>query len=350
MNTHPFLQGLGSNPDFLLQNFDLANRRALVVRVNESVYREASFLDDRILNPQTEGFWLPLESVLQQTGQLTPAKPHYIFHVGHCGSTLISRLLAELPHCLPLREPMSLLTLAVARRELGRVSSWLTTAQWNQLLQTAISSLARTYRKSDKSLIKVTSNAGNLLESLLPVSEGDSHILMMYISLESYLAVMLRTQDLRASIHAFSPVWMTDFCRLTGRTDLCLAELGDAQQITLKWLVILMLFVRAGTSSQSESQLLNFDKFLMNPLERFMQITGLFKLECDMEKARQLLDGPMMQRYSKIPTQSFNHTQRNSELRDARQKFQPEINAGLKWAETLCREIPALASVAAYLG
>ena len=350
MNTHPFLQGLRSNPDFLLQNFDLANRRALVLRVNETLYREASFLDDRIFNPQIEGFWLPLESVLQEISQLTPGKPHYIFHVGHCGSTLISRLLAELPNCLPLREPMSLLTLAIARRELGHASSWVTNTQWNQLLQIAIRSLARTYRTSDKSLIKATSNAGNLLDTLSTMMDGSSRILMMYISLESLLAVMLRTPDLRASIHAYSPVWMTDFCSLSGRNDLCLADLDDAQQITMKWLTLLLLFIQTTTAHPERTQMLNFDDFLIKPEERFLNTARFFELDCQPEKAQQLLNGSLMRTYSKIPTQNFNPLQRRDELQNARQKFQPEIRAGLEWAEALCRDTPALAPVAAYLG
>lgn len=350
MNAHPFLQGLRSNPDFLLQNFDLANRRALVVRVNETVYREASFLDDRIFSPQTEGFWLPLESVFQETSQLAPGKPSYIFHVGHCGSTLISRLLAQLPHCLPLREPMSLLTLAVARRELGRASSWLTTAQWDQLLQTAIGSLARTYRTSDRSLIKVTSNAGNLLDTVSTIMDGNSRILMLYISLEPLLAAMLRTPDLRASIHAFSPAWMTDFCRLSGRNDIYLADLDDAQQITMKWLTLMMLFMQTNTVHPEHAQMLNFDDFLIKPEDILVNTAKFFELDCQPAKAQELVDGPLMRSYSKIPTQTFDPLQRRLELQDALQKFQPEIRAGLKWAETLCRDTHALAPVAAYLG
>jgi hypothetical protein len=350
MNAHPFLQGLQSNPDYLLQNFDLAKRRALVVRVSETLYREASFLDDRIFTPQTEGFWLPLESVFQETSHQPPGRPHYIFHVGHCGSTLISRLLAELPGCLPLREPMTLLTLAVARRELDRASSWVTSAQWDQLLQTAIGSLARTYRTTDTSMIKATSNAGNLLDAISNTLDGSSRILMLYINLESLLAAMLRTPDLRASIQAYSPMWMTDFCRLSGRNDIYLADLDDAQQITMKWLTVLMLFEQTQTAKPDQTRLLNFDEFLNKPEEHLLNTARFFELVCQPAKVQELVNGPLMRTYSKIPTQKFDPSQRRSELQDAGQKFQPEIRAGLKWAETLCRETPALAPVASYIG
>ncbi|MHB8405572.1 MAG: hypothetical protein ACYDCJ_09135 [Gammaproteobacteria bacterium] len=349
MSTHPFLAGLQSNPDFLLQNFDLANRRALIVRVSEGLYREASFLDDRLFNPQMEGFWLPLESVLQETSRLTAAAPHYIFHVGHCGSTLISRLLAELPGCLPLREPMALLTLAVARRELGRPGSWVSPAQWDQLLQTATRALARTYRDADRAIIKATSTAGNLLEVIGPQADSDSRLLMMYIGLESMLALMLRTPGLRDSIHAYSPVWLTDFCRLTGRNDINLAGLGDAQQIAVKWLTLLLLFHRTKLAAPERVRLLNFDDFLQRPAEEFADIAALFRLQCDQDKARSLCSGPLMRSYSKIPAQNFDPAQRERELQTARQQFRIEIHAGLEWAETLCRETPELEPVGPYL-
>src|SRR3546814_19085261 len=51
---------------------------------------------------------------------------HWLFHIGHCGSTLISRLLDVLPGLLGLREPLPLLELAMRSIEpdspTGRVS------------------------------------------------------------------------------------------------------------------------------------------------------------------------------------------------------------------------------------
>src|SRR3546814_20118484 len=48
-------------------------------------------------------------------------RPDFIFHIGHVGSTLVSRLLAEVGDALPLREPMLLRALAqVAERKIGR--------------------------------------------------------------------------------------------------------------------------------------------------------------------------------------------------------------------------------------
>jgi len=50
---------LPASPDAYPHNLDLAGGRVLVLRLDERGYRNASFLDDRILSPSTQGAWLP---------------------------------------------------------------------------------------------------------------------------------------------------------------------------------------------------------------------------------------------------------------------------------------------------
>lgn len=349
MNTHPLLAGLRRNPDCMLQNLDLVNKRGLVVRVSEKLYREASFLDDRMFTPNMEGAWVPLDAIAETLGGLVAPTPHYIFQVGHCGSTLVSRLLAELPGNLPVREPMSLLTLAMTRRELGRASSWVSAAQWQQCFELAKLALARTYRPGDRAVIKVTSTAGNLLEALPSNPQKSPQMLLLYIRLETLLAVMLRSASLRDSIHAGSPAWITDFCRLTGRDDLRLAELDDAQQITLKWLTLMLLFDQKFKAVPDQTRQLDFDAFLNSPAEALTEAADHFGLKFSTAQIANLVSGSLMRSYSKIPTQTFNPDQRAQELRDARQQFHGEIQAGMIWAAKLCRETSALEPVTRYL-
>lgn len=349
MNTHPLLAGLRQNPDCLLQNLDLVNKRGLVVRVSEKLYREASFLDDRMFTPNMEGNWFTLDAIAENLGGLAVPTSHYIFQVGHCGSTLISRLLAELPGNLPVREPIALLALAMVRRELGRPSSWVGKEQWQRYFDMTTRVLARTYRPGEHTLIKATSTAGNLLETL-PVKGSDApQLLLIYMSLESLLAVMLRTPDMRASVHADSPHWIADFCRLTGRDDIQLSELDDAQQIAVKWLTLMLLFTRATQAAPERGHLLNFDDFLKNPANELAGIAAHFRLNASTGQIGKLVTGPLMHSYSKIPSQAFNPNQREQELRESRQRFRDEIQSGLHWAERLCCETPALEPVSRHL-
>lgn len=349
MNTHPLLAGLRQNPDCLLQNLDLVNKRGLVVRVSEKLYREASFLDDRMFTPNMEGNWFTLDAIAENLGGLAVSTSHYIFQVGHCGSTLISRLLAELPGNLPVREPITLLALAVVLRELNKPPGRLSKDQWKRLLDLTKRALSRTYRSGDRAIIKATSTAGNLVETLVQDPVAVPQMLLMYINLESLLAVMLRSPDLRESIHADHPAWVTDFVRLTDRKDLFSMDLNDAQQVAVKWLTLVLLFTGAVSAFPAQAQLMDFDDFLKNPAERLADIADHFHLKSSTEQIGKLVVGPLMHSYSKIPAQAFNPEQREQELRAAHERFGSEIQRGLRWAEMLCREIPALDATATYL-
>lgn len=350
MSTDLFLAGFRNNPDFLLQNLNFQSKLGLLARINESAYRTASFLDQRVFTKETQGVWFPLDTLYEVTATVSePSTPYYIAHVGHCGSTLISRLLAELPGNLPVREPIVLLALAMTRRELDQPTSWIDRVQWQRYYDLAVHSVSRTYRADEHAIIKLTSTAGNLLEPMLTPKPSAPRILLIYINLESLLAAMLRTPDMRDSLHADSPAWIMDFCRLTERTDIRLSELDDAQQVVIKWLVLMLLFTRALATNPAQVRLLDFDDFLKNPAQELSAIARHFQLSANSTEIEKLTSGPLMHSYSKIPAQPFNPGQRDQELREARSRFRDEIRSGLRWAETLCNETPALESARRYL-
>lgn len=345
-----FLAALQNNPDMLLHDFDFQNRRGLLVKINEQTYRSVSFLDRRMLTRNTVGAWFPLKTLCSVAASgPAPPIPHYILHVGYCGSTLISRLLAELPGNLPVREPTALLALAVVRRELGRPESWLSDTQWQRYYDLTTRTLARTYRSGHRAIIKLTSTAGNLLEPMLASGQSVSQLLMLYLRLETLLTIMLRSPDMRETLHADSQKWIADFCRLTARSDIRLAELNDAQQVVIKWLTLMLLFTSASQTNPAQVRLLDFDDFLKNPAGELDSIARHFRLGAGDKSIGELASGPLMQRYSKIPSQAFNPTQRARELNEARQRCADEITAGLHWAEKLCDGISALESVSHYL-
>src|SRR5258708_1436206 len=114
------------SPDAYPQKIDFLSLAVLLIQFNASAYRSASFLDDRILGPTTTGAWFPVDRVADASQLVTNARPlHFIFHTGHVGSTLVSRLLDETGTVLSLREPFPLRTLADAHHLLGRPHSLL---------------------------------------------------------------------------------------------------------------------------------------------------------------------------------------------------------------------------------
>ena len=343
MNAHPFLVGLRQGPDFLLQDLDLVNRRGLVVRISEADYRRASFLDHRVLKPDTRGNWFPLDMLQHEVAELPPpAAPHFIFHVSHCGSTLVSRLLAELPGNLPLREPVTLLALSQSRRELGLVTSRLDAPGWDRLADLVMSLLARSYAKDQRVLLKATSACANLLTPLLS-RQAESRALMLYTDLETWLTVMLRKEGVRENGRFYAAAWFADFCELTGRRDLKLSALGDAEQFAINWLMGMLHFQRAREQLGERVQLMGFEDFLAEPAARLADAARLFGL--DTAGAAQAVAGPLMKSYGKNPNIPFDAAERQRELEEGRRVAGNEIRAGLAFAERICNEVAMLAPV-----
>ena len=347
MSGDELLTGLHKSPDYFLHDLDLVNRRALVVKQDEAVYRRASFLDQRALKPDTRGAWFPLDTVYPHVENLKPAAPAYfIFHVSHCGSTLVSRLLAELPGCEPLREPLALLALAIQRRELDRPVSRLDGPGWDRLFALCFTLLSRTYRPGERVLVKATSACANLLAPL-SLHAPASRALLLYNNLETWLANMLRDESVRENGRYYAPAWLTDFHAITGRKDLRLASLKDAEQFTLNWLTGMLHFERARQQAPERGLLCDFDDFLSDPTAG-LQSAGRF-LGFDTARAAEIAAGTLMKSYAKNTDRPFDARQRQRELEESRRQNVQELQSGMRLAEKLCGEIAMLAPIGAYL-
>jgi hypothetical protein len=347
MNLHPLLAGLKQGPDFFLQNLDLVNRRGLVVRLSEAGFRRASFLDDRALEPDTQGAWFPLVPILEQAATLAaPLPPLAIFHVSHCGSTLLSRLVAELPGCLPLREPLTLLALAMEHRELGRAVARLDAQGWDELFACCLKLLSRSYQPKQRALIKATSACANLAAPFLRQNPG-SRALFLYTGLEPWLATMLGSEANRENGRAYAPAWLADFHAHTDSPEPKLAALAETERFTLNWLTGMLTAERTRKEFPERIRMIDFDAFLQDPAGG-LTAAGSF-LGFDTGSAATIATGPLMQSYAKNPGQVFDAGTRKLKLEEARRTQVDELHAGLAFADKLCRDIPALEPLAAYL-
>ena len=64
-----------AEPSILPQNLDFARQAILLLQLSRDELRRASFLDDRIRNPQTSGRWVQFEQIEQLIGALAHVKP-----------------------------------------------------------------------------------------------------------------------------------------------------------------------------------------------------------------------------------------------------------------------------------
>src|SRR5687768_18001668 len=99
---------LAATPLWFPHLLDPVTDRLLLVEKAEAEYRDSAFLDERSLKAGRARHgveWWHLAAAFPPAAR---RDLHYIFHIGHVGSTLVSRLLGELPAILSLREPLIL--------------------------------------------------------------------------------------------------------------------------------------------------------------------------------------------------------------------------------------------------
>ena len=111
------LSGLAADPSIFAHQYNPVQDRALLIRIEPGRRAGASFLDERILTPQTQGAWFAFEAAEKAAENLKTKPQGYIFHAGHCGSTLVSRLIAETTESVAVREPLPLRAFAADKAE-----------------------------------------------------------------------------------------------------------------------------------------------------------------------------------------------------------------------------------------
>lgn len=161
-------------------------------------YRDAAFLDDRLLSQRRFGGWRTGFEDIEARLQAEPAQhsAHFLFHIGHCGSTLLSRLLDALPGVLGLREPLPLLALADRRVEVAQPSSRIEPARFERMLAAVSAGLRRGFQDTHRIVVKPTSVCTALAGQLLAL-DPQARAVLLGMRLDAWLPVMLRDPGLR---------------------------------------------------------------------------------------------------------------------------------------------------------
>lgn len=337
---------LPASPDAWPQAVDLVRGLVLVIRMDLPAYRAASFLDDRILGPGTAGAWLPGSAVTEAARRVTSAKPlHFIFHAGHVGSTLLSRLLDGVDGILGLREPLPLRTLADAQDALGRPESLLSDEQFGSLLDMLLALWGRGYAATRAVVIKATSSAGRLAPAILARAPA-ARATYMSLRAEPYLATLLAGAHSVIDLRGHGPGRMR---RLLAGRDLPVAPLhamSPGELAALGWLVEGLARAAAVESAGERVLPVDFDEFLADVPGALARVLAHFGLPCDAAILAAAGSSPMLRQYSKAPEQPFPPGERDRRLGGARRDQREEIAKGLAWLERVARADRGLAAVA----
>lgn len=335
------LDRLRENPAFYLREINFRQNRAGLVHMDEAAYRASAFLGgSRLVTLGAEEFQVPLDALVERCA--TARGPmHFLFHIGHCGSTLLSRMLGELPGLFSQREPRPLMSLAQYRRAIDQPGYDLTKKQWREYLHAVLALLSRTWRDSEVALVKPNSHSNNQMLEEMTWAEGRA--VLLQLNLETWLATVLKP-DKRDELRHFSQLRVAD---LTNRfPEIALPPtIPDEQRAAVIWLVELLEFQDALEQHGDRCLRVDFDAFLENPARHLAMIARHLNVGPDdrlLAKALMI----MTSEHAKHPDRNYDPGQRQTELNENRKAFTEEIATARDFASGLCGQHPVLAIAA----
>lgn len=343
------LEEITDSPLWHLYEYDLTHQTFTLMRIEQSLYREASFLDSRILEHACPSVRYELQHMEQMFGAVGADRGPlgFIFHIGHCGSTLISRGLASSRRVLPLREPMTLRSLSADQRELGTAMSFLAAQDWTAMLQFIVSSLARRFEPDQVNIVKATSTGNNLIAPLLDQHEGH-RALLLYIPLEAYLATMLGKKKEGGDLWSQARTRMKDWMDIDPQPGFALHELQAPHLATLSWLTSMSHMLGALESHGDRVVLVDFEEVLNDPAAYLPEIAAMFGADSETEVILEQFPD-IASAYSKRPDKRYTPEIRAQLLQHTRDQHGADISLGLEWARLRISGVPRLAPLDEFL-
>lgn len=329
-------------PEFLPFKLDLVGRRVLWLRLDASQRAEAAFLDDRALPAQAEGGWMPLSSLPPAHGG---PQADAIFHIGHCGSTLLSRVLSAWPQVQGLREPLPLRSLAEAWPQLGRPESRLAEDEAPALLRALWSNWSRALPPHTRSVVKATSGCNGLIAPLLDAC-ADARAVLLDMPLRPYLATLLKSPASVLDAASAAGERLRDLQSRGHAAGVALHALSLPQQCAMGWLAERARFAaHAGGEHAARVLRVDFETLLAQPEASLQGLAA--HLGLDPHGVARALASPAWGRYSKAQTHGYSADDRAHDLALALQRHAGEIAEGQAWVDTLVRREPALMAAVA---
>jgi hypothetical protein len=339
------LSSLAASPDVYVQKVDLARDAALLVQLSESAYRAASFLDDRILTPDTQGGWASIATLRDAAQAIAAPKPlHFIFHTGHVGSTLLSRLLDESGCVLSLREPLPLRTLADARDVLNQTESLLSPRDFEALEQVLLKLWSRGYPNTHTVVLKATSSACRIAAHLLELHDS-ARAVYLNLAAEPYLATLLAGKNAGIDLRGHGPVRIRQLQARIATPLSPLHSLSIGELAAMSWLAETWNQHDAVVRLGARVLALDFDELLGDVADAVRRVAAHFQLPLESRWLADIARSPVLTRYSKSPEFEYSPQVRRELLRQSRQNNAAQIGAGLRWLENLAGSQPAMAAV-----
>jgi hypothetical protein len=329
---------LVTTPRWFAHMLDPLREILLLVEKDEEEYRKAAFLDERSLRPDRARQAVEWRHVASAFGPPARRDAHYIFHIGHVGSTLISRLLGEIPGFFSVREPLILRLLAEMAAEAGSDEALWSPETLAGRIDVARALLSRTFRPEQRAIVKATSAASEIAPRL---ARQGCRALLLYARPERYAPTVLAGENSRRELAMASQDRLKRLHRRSGERRWRLWEMDEGARLGLAWAVEMTSLVEAADEMRGSPIWLDFDRFLADPGAALADLALAFGGSAGEGAA--LAEHPLMRRYSKATEHEYSASLRDDLLAAASRDHAGVLAAALAWIEDAARDMPLVA-------
>ena len=327
MSSSPSVEEIARDARLLVQALDPNAGMARLVEMDREAYRQASFLDDRMMAQPRSAHLVQWAVVEAAAGALGRHDARWIFHIGHVGSTLVSRMLGELPGVLALREPRSLRDVSFFPPDVR--------APFTAALPRLMS---RTFATGETACVKATSMVSEIAAELVPPGE---RALFLTASPGNYVASILAGENSLKELHA-----LTDYraqrmaARVRGLDE---ASSSDAHRAAAAW-ACEMTSLEAAAEPMADRSILwmDFDAFLESPQADLAKVASHFGFEASKADLTKIMSGPILKRYSKDMDHDYSPALRRELIAEADALNRSAIDSALAMLDRAADYSPLL--------
>jgi hypothetical protein len=327
MSSAPTAEQIARDATWLAQALDPSAGTVRLVAMDRDSYRAASFLDDRLIQQPVDAqivSWPEVEAAV--AGEMR-SDARWIFHIGHVGSTLISRLLGEIDGVLGVREPRLLRDLALAppdvrARYVGPVPKL----------------MSRTFAAGEIVCVKATSFASEIAAQLIPPGE---RALLMYARPRNYVASILAGENSLKELHSLGDYRDR---RLAARGIALPPARNDAERAAAAW-ACEMTTLEAAADVMTDRQIAwaDFDLMLADMDKELVRVADFFGFNADPARVEAIAAGPLMRRYSKALEYEYSPALRDELIAQEVRLQGRKIDAALAMLRASAEKSPLLA-------
>jgi hypothetical protein len=328
MSSAPTADDIARDATWLVQALDPTQGMARLIAMDRDSYRAASFLDDRMLRVPVDAQIVSWDLLEQAVSSNMRSDARWIFHIGHVGSTLLSRLVGELRGVLALREPRIIRDVAVTPSGIR-----------HRYVAAVPRLMSRTFGDAEVACVKATSFASEIAPDLVPSGE---RALFMYASPRNYIASILAGENSVKELHTLETLRAE---RMSSRVSrLREPNRSDAHRAAAAWACEMTSL--EGAAKQMEDRHVvwaDFDRMLQDIPQLIRGVADHFGFAAEADEVQAVATGPLISRYSKATEYDYSPALRRELLANAERQHSGDITDALAMLDRAAQDSPLLA-------